>query len=104
MNVQTRVSVLFDPIVKRFALRLCLRDRLVLGLRDHRIQKRLLEKENITYDKAVQLATYMKFVDKIATKIAINCGRRLQHLQLHAWDIAEQHSPTFAANNAQAVT
>ncbi|KAG8296370.1 hypothetical protein J6590_058225 [Homalodisca vitripennis] len=52
-----------------------LRDRLVAGLRDQQIQKRLLGEENLTYEKAVQLATAMEFAEKGAAQITTTRGR-----------------------------
>ena len=70
-----------------------LRDRLVAGLKDPQIQKRLLGEENLTYDKAVQTATAMEFAERGAATIH-HGGGRIHNLHSRAPSNAKQLQST----------
>ena len=47
-----------------------LRDRIVCGVRNTQIQKRLLSEKDLTYDKAVEISIVMEAAARDATEIA----------------------------------
>ncbi|XP_054286980.1 uncharacterized protein LOC129002894 [Macrosteles quadrilineatus] len=81
-----------------------LRDRLVSGLKNHHIQRRLLGEDNLTYDKAVQLATSMEFAEKGAAQMTLNPGGRLQRLSQTTRTAPSGSGGKFAANRGSATS
>ena len=60
-----------------------LRDRLVCGLLDKNIQKRLLSEDNLTIDKAIKLALSMEAASQNAEVLKTNSQRNSTSTNIH---------------------
>lgn len=77
-----------------------IRDRLVAGIKDHQIQKRLLGEDNLTYEKALQLATSMEFAEKGAAQMTTSAGGRIHRMQSNT----SRKQPQSSSSGARRLT